>query len=58
MPRRTVRWRRGAWSRPYGTVPLNVARICAWTYQYTHDDGHATPAGYQKIADTLLAALS
>jgi lysophospholipase L1-like esterase len=42
---------------PYGTIPLNVARICAWTYQCTHDDGHATPAGYQKIADTFLAGL-
>ncbi|TDC55212.1 hypothetical protein E1281_13680 [Actinomadura sp. KC345] len=41
---------------PYGTIPLNVARICAWTYQCSHDDGHATPAGYQQIADTFLRA--
>ncbi|MEU8804460.1 GDSL-type esterase/lipase family protein [Spirillospora sp. NPDC048819] len=43
---------------PYGTIPLNVARICAWTYQCSHNDGHATPPGYQQIADTFLRAVS
>ncbi|TDC93583.1 SGNH/GDSL hydrolase family protein [Actinomadura sp. 7K507] len=43
---------------PYGTIPLNVARICTWTYQCSHNDGHATPAGYQRIADTFLRTLT
>ncbi|MEW2357691.1 SGNH/GDSL hydrolase family protein [Spirillospora sp. NPDC029432] len=42
---------------PYGTVPLAVARICAWTYQCGDGDGHATPAGYQKIAGAFLKVL-
>ncbi|MQY03343.1 SGNH/GDSL hydrolase family protein [Actinomadura macrotermitis] len=44
--------------KPYGTVPLNVARICAWTYQCTHNDGHATPEGYRRIAATFLRAVT
>ncbi|MFC0042251.1 SGNH/GDSL hydrolase family protein [Actinomadura rayongensis] len=43
---------------PYGTIPLNVARICTWTYQCTDGDGHATPPGYQRIADTFEHVLS
>ncbi|MEV3921194.1 SGNH/GDSL hydrolase family protein [Actinomadura coerulea] len=39
---------------PYGAVPLGVARICAWTYQCGNGDGHATPAGYQEIANAFL----
>ncbi|RDI49918.1 SGNH/GDSL hydrolase family protein [Nocardia mexicana] len=42
----------------YGTIPLNVARICAWTYQCTDNDGHATAAGYRRIADTFLPVLT
>ncbi|HEX2314793.1 MAG TPA: SGNH/GDSL hydrolase family protein [Thermomonospora sp.] len=43
---------------PYGTIPLNVARICTWTYQCSDNDGHATAAGYRKIAETFLSTLS
>ncbi|MGW2307953.1 SGNH/GDSL hydrolase family protein [Actinomadura luteofluorescens] len=39
---------------PYGAVPRAVARICAWTYQCSDDDGHATAAGYQEIANAFL----
>ncbi|WP_280269315.1 SGNH/GDSL hydrolase family protein [Nocardia wallacei] len=42
----------------YGTIPLNVARICAWTSQCTDNDGHATPAGYRRIADAFLPVLT
>jgi hypothetical protein len=43
---------------PYGEVPLNVARICTWTYQCSKNDGHATPEGYRQIAGTFLRAVS
>ncbi|MFF0520285.1 SGNH/GDSL hydrolase family protein [Actinomadura nitritigenes] len=43
---------------PYGTVPLNVARICAWTSQCTAGDGHANAAGYRTIAGAFLRAVS
>jgi lysophospholipase L1-like esterase len=33
-----------------GAVPLNVARICAWTWMCTHQDIHATYAGHDAIA--------
>ncbi|MBO2454002.1 SGNH/GDSL hydrolase family protein [Actinomadura barringtoniae] len=42
----------------YGEIPLNVARICTWTYQCAKNDGHATPEGYRQIADTFLLAVS
>ncbi|MBB5911171.1 lysophospholipase L1-like esterase [Nocardia transvalensis] len=42
----------------YGTVPLNVARICAWTYQCSDNDGHATASGYRRIAETFLPVLT
>jgi lysophospholipase L1-like esterase len=40
-----------------GQVPLNVARICTWTYMCSKGDIHANPTGYQKIADTLAATI-
>ncbi|WP_460698027.1 hypothetical protein [Nocardia thraciensis] len=42
----------------YGAIPRNVARICAWAYQCTDNDGHATAAGYRRIADTFLPVLT
>ncbi|MHA6762529.1 SGNH/GDSL hydrolase family protein [Streptacidiphilus sp. PAMC 29251] len=34
-----------------GTVPLNVARICAWTWECTpYHDIHANPTGYGVLA--------
>jgi lysophospholipase L1-like esterase len=41
-----------------GQVPLNVARICTWTYMCSKGDIHANPTGYQQIADTLAATLT
>ncbi|WP_019632017.1 SGNH/GDSL hydrolase family protein [Actinomadura atramentaria] len=43
---------------PYGTLPLNVARICAWTYQCSQNDGHANAEGYRQIAAAFSKALS
>ncbi|GAA2628947.1 hypothetical protein GCM10010411_78010 [Actinomadura fulvescens] len=43
---------------PYGTIPLNVARICVWTSQCTHNDGHANAAGYRQIAHSFLRVLA
>lgn len=43
---------------PYGTVPLNVARICAWTSQCAQGDGHANAAGYRRIAGAFLRVVS
>ncbi|WP_019631002.1 SGNH/GDSL hydrolase family protein [Actinomadura atramentaria] len=43
---------------PYGKIPLNVARICAWTYQCSDGDGHATPTGYRVIGETFAKALA
>jgi lysophospholipase L1-like esterase len=35
----------------FGTVPLNVARICAWTWECTqYQDIHANPTGHAVIA--------
>ncbi|NUU23854.1 MAG: SGNH/GDSL hydrolase family protein [Streptomycetaceae bacterium] len=41
-----------------GDVPLNVARICQWTFMCTKQDIHANPVGYQVLADTFANALS
>ena len=42
-----------------GNVPLNVARICAWTYMCAPapvgPNIHATPAGYQVLAAAFAA---
>ncbi|MCD0483931.1 SGNH/GDSL hydrolase family protein [Streptacidiphilus sp. ASG 303] len=41
-----------------GGVPLNVARICQWTWECTpYRDIHANPLGHQVIADAFAAAL-
>ncbi|MGH1561402.1 SGNH/GDSL hydrolase family protein [Mumia sp. DW29H23] len=39
-------------------VPLNVARICTWTWMCSMGDIHANDAGHQKIADAFAAALA
>lgn len=48
-------------SSPNGTLPVNVANICAFTYMCdappVGPDIHATVAGYSLIADTLAGAL-
>lgn len=42
------------WSCPGSArVPLNVARICQWTWTCTHGDIHANAAGYAVIADAF-----
>ena len=40
-----------------GTVPLNVARICMWTWVCTAQDNHANEAGYGAIASAFAVAL-
>lgn len=40
-----------------GEVPLNVARICQWTFMCLKRDIHANPTGYQVLADTFAAVL-
>lgn len=41
-----------------GAVPLNVARICAWTWECTpYHDIHATPTGHAVIAGVFEEAL-
>jgi lysophospholipase L1-like esterase len=48
-------------SSPNGTLPVNVANICTFTYMCdappVGPDIHATVAGYSLIADTLMGAL-
>jgi lysophospholipase L1-like esterase len=43
-----------------GLVPLNVARICEWTWECASrprgPNQHANPAGYRVIANTILKA--
>lgn len=39
-------------------VPLNVARICTWTWMCSNADIHANDLGHQKIADAFVAALA
>ncbi|MDI2126757.1 SGNH/GDSL hydrolase family protein [Yinghuangia seranimata] len=41
-----------------GQVPLNVARICQWTFMCTRQDIHANPVGYQVLADTFAGVLT
>ncbi|MCP2324954.1 lysophospholipase L1-like esterase [Hamadaea flava] len=38
-----------------GTVPLAVARICAWTWMCTKSDIHANVTGYAVLANAYLA---
>lgn len=40
-----------------GTVPLNVATICAWTWMCTRNDIHANDTGYAVMATTVVARL-
>jgi lysophospholipase L1-like esterase len=43
--------------RPYGAVPLAVARICQLTALCQYGDIHPTTAGYTEIADLITSAL-
>jgi lysophospholipase L1-like esterase len=42
---------------PYGTVPLNVAEICTFTYMCSQGNIHPNRAGYALIAEAFLKAL-
>jgi lysophospholipase L1-like esterase len=41
----------------YGTIPTNVATICAWTWMCSRGDIHANDAGYAVLAGTVVARL-
>lgn len=41
----------------FGTVPTNVATICAWTWMCTRNDIHANDAGYAVLAATVAGRL-
>lgn len=41
----------------YGTIPTNVATICAWTWMCSRGDIHANDAGYAVLARTVVARL-
>lgn len=41
----------------YGTIPTNVATICAWTWMCTKTDIHANDAGYAVLAATVAGRL-
>lgn len=41
----------------YGTIPTNVATICAWTWMCTKSDIHANDTGYAVLAETVVARL-
>jgi lysophospholipase L1-like esterase len=43
--------------KPYGLIPVAVARVCTLTYYCTVGDIHATTAGYGVIADLIVATL-
>ncbi len=37
--------------KPYGRIPLAVARVCRWTWSCSDkDDDHTNTAGYRVIA--------
>jgi len=40
-----------------GTVPVNVANVCRWTWMCTYGDIHPNTAGYAVIANAVGAAL-
>ncbi|WP_265444776.1 SGNH/GDSL hydrolase family protein [Flexivirga meconopsidis] len=42
---------------PYGELPLNVARICEWTWMCAKQDIHANDLGYPQIAKAVIAAI-
>ena len=41
----------------FGTIPTNVATICAWTWMCTRNDIHANDAGYAVLARTVVGRL-
>lgn len=41
-----------------GTVPVNVSRICEWTWMCTKGDIHANETGHQKIAAAFLPLMT
>jgi len=41
----------------YGTIPTNVATICAWTWMCIRSDIHANDAGYAVLADVVAGRL-
>lgn len=41
----------------YGTIPTNVATICAWTWMCSRSDIHANDAGYAVLADVVARRL-
>jgi hypothetical protein len=43
--------------QPYGHIPINVAKICQWTYMCTEGDVHPNDGGYAAIARTVIAGL-
>jgi lysophospholipase L1-like esterase len=42
---------------PYGKLPVNVARICTWTWMCSQQNIHANDTGYLQIAKTFEARL-
>jgi lysophospholipase L1-like esterase len=42
---------------PGSTLPLNVTRLCAWTYMCSQGDIHPNATGYQQIATAFLSQL-
>ncbi|NNG39393.1 SGNH/GDSL hydrolase family protein [Flexivirga sp. ID2601S] len=42
---------------PYGALPLNVARICEWTWMCAQKDIHANDLGYPVVAKAVIAAI-
>ena len=42
---------------PYGTLPVNVARICTWTWMCAKSDIHANDTGYDQLAAVTIAQL-
>ncbi|GAB3655348.1 hypothetical protein GCM10027589_14480 [Actinocorallia lasiicapitis] len=43
---------------PYGSLPLAVARICAWSTQCDRDDAHLKTEGYRQMAGAFFRALT
>lgn len=43
--------------KPYGELPLNVARICEWTWMCSRQNIHANDAGYAAMATSVIAAI-
>ena len=41
----------------YGTIPTNVATICAWTWMCSRSDIHANDTGYAVLADVVAGRL-